>query len=136
MSALERAVMASHDPMVYGHDDCAMWVAGILDEVHGTDLLPTLRNGYTDVRSAIRYWNQWESLVDALDAHVAGRFNRLPDGQPMQAYDVCVITTGKRQSVALPVSNSSIMARNTHGIIIMQRGQVQVNGVWRCHHPS
>lgn len=62
------AVERSHQPLEWGVDDCALWVADAVKQASGHDPAAAYRGRYANAREAIRLWRE----AGGFDALIAG----------------------------------------------------------------
>lgn len=92
---------ARRRPFAWGAHDCALFSAGAVEALTGTDLAAPYRGRYTTARGAARVLRR--AGAGSLDAFVAGYFPRLPGPLLAQRGDLALVDSGTGAGLALGV---------------------------------
>lgn len=121
--ALLAAIENSSEPMVWGKDDCGLWVADIVKAVTGHDPAAEIRDRYTTERGALRIYRKAGGTMAVLNRAGWGRVETpenldigLIEGRPFMAATVFI--------------NGLFHARGPCGVTHLQPDQI--SEIYRC----
>ena len=111
-------------PFVYGASDCALFAAGAIEAMTGTDTADEWRGKYTTLKGGLRALRR-SGHTD----HIAAAASFMPDGERPRVGDIAVVATAEEPSLGV-IQGAWVYVRTMDGIGFVSVSEV--TRVLRC----
>ncbi|MBL4751451.1 MAG: hypothetical protein JKX71_12875 [Amylibacter sp.] len=114
----------SRRPFVYGASDCALFAAGAVEAMTGTDTASDWRGRYTTLKGGLRVLRQ-----SGHNDHIAAAASFMPDANRPRVGDIAVVATEDGSSLGV-IQGAWVYVRTMGGIGLVPVSEI--TRVLRC----